>query len=239
LSQYPYNPSPYQPPPFNYGSGPMFNSPLRPARIAFVLQLILGICLVLLPTCLITSVMVVRQQMPQMYQQQVSNMQLPPGVTVDDVLREAMIRGGVSIVLGLVLIVLAFFVRRGGRTSSITSSVLVGILALFMFLALLGVLQQMLSAPSGQAMFSLIFVAAGLALCGATLARLIMVARSPQDLRSLAMQSQYWEMMQQQGGYGYGYPPPPPAGAAPIGSPPPPPSQSGGPQGPPPPATPT
>jgi hypothetical protein len=202
--------------------------------------MILGVCLVLLPTCLITSVMVVRQQMPQMYQEQVSNMHLPPGTTVDDVLREAMIRGGVSIVLGLVLIVLAIFVRRGGRSSSITSSVLVGIVGLFMFLALLGVLQQAFSAPSGQALFSLIFVAAGLALCVATFARLIMVARSPQDLRSLAMQqAQYWGMMQQQGGYGYGYPPPPPAGAGPIGSAPsPPPSQPAGPQDPMPPAPP-
>jgi hypothetical protein len=238
VSQYPFNPSPYQPPTLNYGGWQMMpQEALRPARVAAILQSILGAVLVFVPTCAGALVMAARAQFVAIFQAQINNMQLPAGTTANDVLMAAFMMGAVNVVVGLILIVLAIFVRRASRIGSIISIALTGIVGLVMLLTLLNGLRQMAANPSGGAMFALILLGGGLALCAATIAKLALIVRSGQDLHTLAMQqSQYWAMMQQQGGYGYGYPPPPPDGARPVGAPPPPPATPEGPQNPPPPA---
>ena len=161
-------------------------------------------------------------------------MQLPPDTTVDQLVQGMLLLTAIAVALGLLLIVLAFFVRRGGRGAAIFSMSLTGVIALGMLITLLNGLRQLAANPSGQGMVAVLMMGVGLALAGTTIARLVVVLRSRADLGAMAaQQAQYWAMMQQQGGYGYGYPPPPPTGAGPIAPPAP-----GGPQNPPPPAPP-
>ena len=240
MSQYPFSPSPYQPPTLNYGAWQMMpQDVLRPARVAAILQAILGGVLVLVPTCFGALVMAARAQFLELFQAQINNMQLPAGTTANDVLMAALMMGALNVLVGLILIVLAIFVRRASRTGSIISIALTGIVGMVMLLTLLNGLRQVVANPSGGAMFALIIVGVGLALCAATIAKLVLIVRSGQNLHGVAMQqSQYWAMMQQQGGYGYGYPPPPPDGARPVGAPPPPPGPPQSPQNPAPPEPP-
>jgi hypothetical protein len=234
VSQYPFNPSPYQPPTPNYSAWPAMLDPRRPARIAAIFQFILGAILVLPSTCAGAVMLVGRPQVSEIFRAQLANMQLPPDTTVDQLIQGMLLLTVIAVVVGLLLIVLAFFVRRGSRTAAIFSMTLAGIVALGMLITLLNGLRQLAANPSGQGIAAVLMMGVGLALAGTTIARLVVVLRSRADLGVLAaQQAQYWAMMQQQGGYGYGYPPPPPAGAAPIAPPPP-----GGPQNPPPPAPP-
>lgn len=228
MTQYPFNPSPYEPPTPNYAGWPAMD-PLRPARVAAIFQFILGAILVLPCTCLGAVVLAARSQVADVFRVQLANMQLPPETTVDDVIRAMIALTAIAVVIGLMLIVLAFFVRRANRTGAILSVTLIGLIMLGMLLMLVNGLRQMLGSPSGQGMFAVLMIGAALALAGTTVARLIAVLRLRPDIGALsAQQAQYWAMMQQQGGYGYGYPPPPPAGAAPIA-----PSTPGGPPAPP------
>jgi hypothetical protein len=218
----------------NYGGWQMMpQDALRPARVASVLQMILGAILLLAPTCGGAVFMVARAQAPAEFQSQLNNMQLPPGITVDDALRVLLGIATTSAAIGLILLVLAFFVRRASRTGSMISISLTGIVAVVMVLMSLNALRELISRPAGPALFMLIILGGGLSLCSAMIAKLVLIVRSGQDLHALAMQqSQYWAMMQQQGAYGFGYPPPPPDGARPVGAPP---ATPGGPQNPPPP----
>jgi hypothetical protein len=118
-----------------------------------------------------------------------------------------MIAGGsVSAVIGLAMLILAFFVRGGGRTACIFGTTLVGLLSLYSAMNLLAGL--FIGNIPGVCMSVLMF-----ALFGLTLAWLIQAIRASRNV-SLAQQqyaAQYWHYQQTMqayanAGYGYGVP---------------------------------
>lgn len=144
------------------------------------------------------------------------------------------VMAGLILASGALLLILAIFVRRGGRGATFGSIVLNSLLALCLLLNLATTLAGTLANPIAG-FVGLLLVGGMVTLCGATLIKLGAAYKAAGEHGMQAMrQAQYWQMMppQQSIGYASGYPAPPP-GDAPIGSPPPPPPSSNQPPQPP------
>jgi hypothetical protein len=119
--------------------------------------------------------------------------------------------------LGILLFILALFVRRGGKASAIGAIILVGLILLFLLLQSLGAL--IVLSTSADAVFILMVFAAIGALCVVTIRKLLAAYRAGTAADMSAMQAHFWMMQQQPQAAGYGYshgPLAPPPGAAPI-----------------------
>ncbi len=200
------------------------SQPHAAGRAAGLWQLILGALLFLSGSCVVTAVAVVPDDvMNKAIEQQ--HTVLPPfgNMSPAQELRLGMsIISGVMIVAGGVLLLLAFFVRRGGRISTVFSIVFTSVIALVLLINFVSGLLQLAGNP--QVILPLALFGGILALCAVTIAKLVAALSSSGSAQMQAMQQAYYWMMQHQQTEGYGYgqnaggqPPPPPAAPMPPG----------------------
>lgn len=121
-----------------------------------------------------------------------------------------------AMVLGIVLLILALFVRRGGKASAVGAIVIISLILLFLLLQFVGVFML---GNGADMIFGILLIGAIGALCVATIRKLLAAYQAGAAADTSAMQAHCWMMQQQQQpagyGYGYGYPAPP-LGAEPI-----------------------
>ncbi|HEX4052857.1 MAG TPA: hypothetical protein VHX86_01195 [Tepidisphaeraceae bacterium] len=217
MSQYPFPPPPYSPPvvdPAAWASA----QPNAAGRAAALWQFILGGVIFLGGTCAGLLVFMPDNLMNEVARQQQRNLQPINNLTpVQEIRLIATIGSGTMLVAGGLLLLLAFFVRRGGKVSTIFSMVLNGVIALFLGMSLLGDLLQLGSNP--MVVMPLLLSIGVLGLCIVTIVKLSAALKSAGANQAQAMQQAYYWMMQQQQaaggsgqagyGYGQGYPPPP------------------------------
>lgn len=211
-------PPPYTPPQMPYYAAPV--DPLAPAKRASLMMFIVGPLIVLMGGCMLSMPPILRispsPEVEQMRRQVEQELHAP--------LETVFTRyGAVMVVLGLVILTLAFFVRRAGRTSTVISCVLIGLLGLY---SVLNVAGSLLMGNIAGACMSVLMVA----LFGLMLVWLIQAAIAAGNVHLAQQQyaAQYWQYQQTMqayanSGYGYGYPsqaPPPAAPQPPPAQPP-------------------
>jgi hypothetical protein len=202
---------------------------LRPARRASWLMLILGGLLLAAGACCVgIGTLMPWDQMPPDSLAQMQQLEKQVGVSVPFLMT---VFGVMTVVPGVVLLIVGFFVRSGGLGSIITGIVVTAIIILVLLVMLLSALERAASGQAGDAAMGLVFFTVLLAGFGLLLAWLVQAARQTGQLAALrqARQMQYWQAMQHQAAY-QGYsppspPPPPPGAPPPPAAPPPPPGQ--------------
>jgi hypothetical protein len=248
MSQYP---SPYTPPGphapggynFDYYQPAAGSDPLGPARRASSLMYGLGGFIAAGGLCCAG----VGAMLPQMLAQQPELLDeiaaSAPGITPEFFQWIFVGLGALGLVVGIAMLVLAYFVRGGGLAPIVTAIVLTVLMTLYLLLNLVLTLVGLAgggaagAGGAGQAMLGLCFVIVPLGLFGLLLTWLIQAARSAGQVRAQReqQQAQFWQYQQQQHAYGQGYgaggyappggaygvPPPPPPGAPPVPPPPP------------------
>lgn len=238
MSQYPFPPPPYSPPVVDPTAW-AYAQPHAAGRAAALWQFILGSLIFLGGTCLGTAAWVAPDDVvaQAMRQQPASLPPLSNFSPLQEIHLIFSIASGMMLLAGGSLLLLAFFVRRSGRVSTICSIILNCLIVLFLAKSLLSGLLQLASNP--MLIMPLLLFLGILALCIVTIVRLWTALKSAGANQAQAMQQAYYWMMQQQqaaggsgqGGYGYGqaYPPPPNPPAPPQESPdpPPPPGDAG------------
>ena len=248
MSQYPqpYYQQPYGQPPIDYSHyGPPAEAELLgPARRASVLQGILGGSMIL--CCVGIGALPWLGTPTQMIDTSAMHIpEMPPGWTLDQFIRLAYgVLGGCGSIIGISLLVLCVYVRRGGAAPAITSLVLEGLVVVVLVLNVISGTVQAISNPVvGIAVLAILVP---LVLFLINMAWLAGAARNAGRIATARQQyqSQFYAYQQQQQaygqtpygapaapappGYGYGYaPPPPPSFGPPPGSQQQPSSQSG------------
>ncbi len=212
MSQYPYPPPPYSPPTVD-PSAWAYAPPHAEGRAAAMWQMILGGLIFIGGTCIGTAVWVSPDDLvTQTIRQQQASFPTIQGMTLVQELRLLFsIFSGMMLLAGGLLLLLAIFVRQGGKASTICSIILNGLIGLFLGISLLSDLLQVVTNPMVVA--PLLLTLAILGLCIVTIAKLAIALKSTGGAQTQAMQQAYYWMMQQQAvgyahaGYG-GYPPP-------------------------------
>jgi hypothetical protein len=218
LSQFQFPPPPYSPPAIDPRAWAA-SAPHTAGKAAAIWQLILGALLFVAGSCVITAVGIVPDDVMNKAMQQ-QHTALPPmgNMTPAQELRLAMsIVSGLMIFAGGVLLVLTYFVRRGGKVSTIFSIIFTCLIGLILLVNFISGLLQVAGNP--QVMLPMALFAGIMALCFVTVAKLVIALKSAGSVQMQAMQQAYYWMMQNQqaGGQGYGYgqnpgaPPAPPA----------------------------
>lgn len=210
MSQYPN--SPYSTPqPFQYGyAQDPFEQYLAPGRRAGTLMFILGALGLACSLCL--GLVMALAPIDKFVAQ--SGMQLPSsqeiGMSVESFLRVMYgIIAVVSLLFALILIILAFFVRRGSFAATVAAIVVDGLVLLILLINSITAIAQLASAPANALMgiAMIIFLAGGFGLLLVWLIQAIKATAALRDAR-LQYQQQYahYQHYQQMYGYGYGYP---------------------------------
>lgn len=146
----PYPPSPYgQPqPPIDFSYYTPQADLLAPARRAAILQGILGVLVLACGVCLGVFPWVVNIN-EAVAQSGMTIPELPAGMSLESLFRTVYTAiGVVGGLIGVALLVLAFFVRNGGRGAAITSLVLQGLIVAVLLLNLLTAIVQTASTPA-------------------------------------------------------------------------------------------
>jgi hypothetical protein len=192
---------------------------------------ILGPLLVLCGSC-VMSMPLIFSAMPQdKLQPMLDQIQSVYNYPAAIVLR---VLGGVILLPGIVMLTLAFFVRRGGRVSAILASVLT---ALILLKSVVEIALSFVHGLDSNAAGAVCVDVLSLALFGLLLFWLIQAIRGSSSVNQAQQQylAQYWQYqqtMQAHGGYGYAappqegqaYPTPPPLPGYQLQPPPPPPA---------------
>jgi hypothetical protein len=224
LSQYPFPSSPYSVPTVDYRTWSV-SRPNSAAKSAAIWQLILGGFLFLCGSCVGGVMWIVPDDMMnQAIAQQEGSLPPMAGMTpVQEFRMLASVVFGAMFVLGLLLLIFALFVYRGGKLSTIFSMVISMLAGFFFLLDFASSIFQVVSHPA--TILPVLFILGILALTGVTTGKLISALRTAGTAQAQAMQQAYYWMMQYQQQYaaqnqaGYGYaPPPPPPPAAPVPS---------------------
>jgi hypothetical protein len=206
---------------------------LAPARRASILQGVLG-ALTLGSGVLLGAIPYLVNVQDFIAQSGMAVPQAPPGWTLDQMMRLGFgLLGGCGAVIGLALLVLAFFVRGGGRGAIVASMFFTGLVLLTLAIRVVAGLIQLPIRPVA-AVVDLLIAAVLVGLYGLNMYWLAAAARNASGVQVAQQQyqAQFYQMQQQyaygQGGQGspyaqqgYGYPPPPPAAQQPSQSPPP------------------
>jgi len=212
MSQYP---PPYSQPPVQQNYGYDFSyyqsqdDVLAPAKRASVLMFVLG-GLVLLPSCCCG---VVAFALPAMMAQQPGAFSdlSAAGMTVETTQVMLGIGGGVALLMGVTMIVLGRFVRRGSMGAAVTASVLAALIVLYLLINGLGIMVMSGKLPPAQVVMGIAMTVIGLVVFGMLILWLIQAAMAAP--RVAMMKSQYqqqlWQYQQQQQMYQAGYVPPP------------------------------
>jgi hypothetical protein len=201
MSQYPVpysTPQPYMHDPYGVYLGP--------ARRAGALMMVLGALGLTCAACLILVVLFAPMQ--SLIAQ--SGVSIPSAAEVG-MQPETFMRvmygmlAGASIVVSLLLLILAIFVRRGSSVAIITSIVIDSLIILFLILNLLTSLVQILRSPGMVIGLLLVLVLLGSFVL--LMVWLIQAIKATSALRAAQTQyqQQYWQYQQQQQMYGYGY----------------------------------
>ncbi|HEV2292575.1 MAG TPA: hypothetical protein VGR35_01890 [Tepidisphaeraceae bacterium] len=213
MSQYP---SPYTPPPQqpSYGGGYDFNyyqpteDVLAPARRSSVMMFIMGGLLAIGGLC--CGAMGALVPFDQVMAQN-PVLSSGPGMTADLLKFSVIVVGVLSLLFGMALLVLGYFVRSGGMVPIVIAIVLVGLaLLLGMGNLLIGALQIRAAGP--EMMMGLCMNLIPLVLLGVLLFMLVRAAKAAPRVTAMKSQYQqhYWHYQQQQQMYQTGYPAPPP-----------------------------
>lgn len=215
MSQYPYPPPPYSPPIVDTSAW-AHAAPYAEGRAAAMWQLILGTLIFLCGACVGILVFMPDAILNQIAHQPQFNVPPIEHLTPVQEIRLAATAGSATLlVAGGLLLLLALFVRKGGKASTVGSIILNCMVGLFMAMGLPNELLQIAANP--MAIVSLLISLGVLALCITTIAKLSIAFKSTGSAQSQASQQAYYWMMQQQAGTynhaGYGsqgdYPPPP------------------------------
>jgi hypothetical protein len=215
LSQYHYPPPPYSPPIVD-PSAWAHAAPFPEYRAAAVWQFIFGSLIFLFGTCVGVLVAMPDDVLNMIAQQpQIKLQHIADFSPAQEIRLIFAISAGLILVVGALLVLLAVFVRKGGRASTISSIVLNCLVAFFMLISLPNELLQ--AAANPMAIISLLISLGIMGLGITTIAKLGIAIKSAGSAQSIAQQQAYYWMMQQQAqtygqaGYSYhgGYPPPP------------------------------
>ncbi len=224
MSQYP---SPYSPPPVppNYGYDFNYYQPqqdvLAPAQRAGMMLYVVG-GLILLPSlccgAMGLALPAIMAQEPSLFSEVSASGMSPEGLQTT-----LMIAAGVTLLLGVVLIVLGRFVRRGSMGAAVTGSILAVLVFLYLVLNGLGILVMSGKLPPAQMVLGLAMTVLGLVIFGLLIVWLIQAAMAAPRIAMMQSQyqQQYWQYQQQQQMYQPGYVPPPAPPVAPAPLPPP------------------
>jgi hypothetical protein len=199
-------------------------------RAASIWQIVLGGILFLLGTCFGAVLSLLPEDLwTELMHQQEPNLPALGNTSFHTLRIMALVSSGILFSVGLLLLILSFFVRRENRLAIIFSIVLN---ALFGSLMLTNFLSSLSQIANPTAIVPVILLLGLLAVCAATIVKLVAALRSSGSTQAQSMQQAYYWMMQQQppAGYGqtgYGYaqapaPPPPPQAPPPPQYPPPP-----------------
>jgi hypothetical protein len=220
--------------------------PNAAGRAAAIWQIILGSILLLIGTCVGAFALMPEDIWEQVMHQQQSSLPAIGNTSMHAIRLMAMASSVVFFSVGVLLLVLAIFVRRESRGAIIASIVVCGLFGSFMLTDFLSAVSN-LSNPT--TFLPVIMLLAILALSVITILNLVKAMRSSGSAQAQAMQQAYYWMQQQQqagagygqgpAGYGYGYgygyaqnpapqAPPPPPPPQPQQPPPPPPSSPAG-----------
>jgi hypothetical protein len=214
-------------------------APHPAGRAASVWQMILGAVLFLMGTCVGAVALMPEDLWTEMMHQQPASFSQLGNNSLHAIRLIAMASSGILFFLGVLLLILAIFVRREAKAAIITSIVVTTLFGSLMLTNFLTSLPQLGNPAFILPLFMLFSL---LALCIMTILKLVAAMRSGGAAQAQAMQQAYWWMMQQQqgqqgqggygqAGYGYGYGQPPAPPAAPPPPPPPPPPQNPPPSG--------
>jgi hypothetical protein len=118
--------------------------------------------------------------------------------------------GGCSSIFGLLLLILCFFVRRGGTASAVTSLVLEGLLVLLLGINVISGVVEAISQPA--VLIGVVFLAVPIALLGINMFWLVGAARNAGQIAYARSQYQSQYYLYQQQHQMYAQPP----GAAPY-----------------------
>jgi hypothetical protein len=225
MSQYP---SPYSPPPVppNYGYDFSYYQPqqdvLAPARRASVIMFVMGGLLAIGGLC--CGAVGAMAPLDQIMSQN-PTLSSTPGVTPELMQVGVIVMGVFSLLFGMALLVLGYFVRGGGMAPVVTSIVVVGIVVLLGgLMVLLGLLELSRGGSRPEMFISLCMYVLPLVLLIVLLAQLIQAAKMSSRVAMMKSQyqQQYWQYQQQQQMYQAGYVAPPPPMQQADATPPPP-----------------
>jgi len=207
MSQYP---SPYQPqqPTGYYSPGTPYTDPRGPAKRASIMMFAVGGLLSLCGLCcmgmgpLMGKIELDPQQMAEFNQ-----FEAETGMTMQALFIGL---GVASILPGLILLILGFFVRNGGIGAAVTGIVFVSICILGTLVMLAGTFVNLAEGGPGNPLAGIALVLFILAMLGLLLFWLIQAARNASQVAATQTQyqMQYWQYQQQQ--QAYQQPPPPP-----------------------------
>ncbi len=214
--------------------------PNAAGRAAAIWQIILGSILLLIGTCVGAFALMPEDIWEQVMHQQQSSLPEIGNTSLHAIRLMFMASSVVFFSVGVLLLVLAIFVRRESRGAIIASIVIAGLFGSFMLTNFLSAVSN-LSNP--MTFLPVLMFLAILALNVITILNLVKAMRSSGSAQAQAMQQAYYWMQQQQqagagygqgpAGYGYGYgygygqnptpqAPPPPPPPQPQQAPPPP-----------------
>ena len=214
--QGPYQP-PYPPPPMGFDYyAPQQADPLAPARRASTTMYVIGGLILLAATCFGVTLAMLPELMKQ--PEFAQTMAQTPGFTPEHLRIGLVAMTAISGVLGLCTVLLAVFVRRGGRGAVITSLVLASLVVLFLAFQLVTIVASAGQMPPPALALSGCFFVLPLVLFALLLTFLIQANRAAGQVKAMREQytQQYWQYAYQQQQYQQpqGYPqqmPPPPA----------------------------
>jgi hypothetical protein len=210
MSQYP---SPYSPPPYPQNAGyynPYAFDPLRPAKRAGILMIIVGAIAILFATCMVGVGQMIRTvELPPELAAQLQQWE-SKGVSPEAVFTAM---GVAFLLFAVTQILLGLFVRRGKTFAIVFSltgtSLVVVLLGLFVLSGAVNVLTH----ASPQMLVGLMVWIVPLGLLVLQLIWLIAALRGRRQVAFAQQQyqAQYWQYQQNMQGYsGYGQAPPPP-----------------------------
>jgi hypothetical protein len=193
---------------------------LAPCRRASMLMFVLGGLGLLMGGCLALMPVALRNSSDPQVQLQVdilrTQMQENTHLSPDAAFQMITIAGAMMMAAALVMLILGFFVRRGGRIASVLSCILVAL----MFAMMLPGTAGSLAHPGPQMLAGLCMCAAILGSLGLLFVWLITAFRAAGNLALAKQQyaAQYWQYQQNMQAYGYaqqqqaqlGYPTAPP-----------------------------
>jgi hypothetical protein len=212
----------------------MMAAPNPAGRSASLWQMILGALLFLMGTCVGAVALMPEDLWAEMMHEQPSSFAELGNTSLHSIRLIAMASSGMLFFLGVLLLILAIFVRREAKGAIITSIVVTTLFGSLMLTNFLTSLPQLGNPAFILPLFMLLSL---LVLSVITILKLVAAMRSSGSTQAQAMQQAYYWMMQQQGqggygqggyGYGYGQPPPPPAAPPTPPQNPPPPSPGNG-----------
>ncbi len=218
------HPSPYSPPPVPPGYGYDFNyyqpqqDVLAPARRASTMLYVLG-GLILLPSFCCFAVgfalPAIMAQQPAVFSEVRAS-----GMSPETVQKTLIIAAGAALFVGVLMIVLGRFVRRGGMGAAVTASVLVALVFLYLVLNGLGIIVMSGKLPPAQIILGLAMTVLGLVVFGILIVWLVQAAMAASRVAIMQSQyqQQYWQYQQQQQAYQTGSAPPPPPPVPPAPS---------------------